>query len=481
MENLELAYALTNQFLFQEAKNNITDISYYFSINPSTSGNQLIEQIVNAVRDYDLASMDLPLFQSIIAKSGKSEAEGRKILDDIRRWKSYGKDQIEPARKYLQDIVASVVIQKANRMYQDHPSDYLKYLKNISFKTSDYETFSPKSFSEFDINSIMAESNDSIIKTPFDWLNQSFAPFDGVPKSQMVLICAPPGVGKSLISMQLAGYMAATGHKVLYIALGDLNQKDFLTRIGAIMLDMTFADAHRNLGTVYNTLRQMMGDNLDISISPAGVVSAEDIVEYVENSDKKYDVIFTDYDSNVKGANDGDSMYLSYGKIYETLNKLVLDGHLLFICTQPKISAWDKQVIDLQDIGESSRKQHCGDCILGIGREVNSPNHLHTIKISKSRRGEVGAKIYTIRLDNGRFIEIPRGLYDQLKMIQEKRHYTSADITGMISQYNAQLNQINNQIQQNMSNYQNNSGTGHSGATQHLDPLTGGPNPFKKP
>ena len=27
MENLELAYALTNQFLFQEAKNNITDIN----------------------------------------------------------------------------------------------------------------------------------------------------------------------------------------------------------------------------------------------------------------------------------------------------------------------------------------------------------------------------------------------------------------------------------------------------------------------
>lgn len=479
MENLELVYALTNQYLFQEAKNNIVDLSYYFSVNPSTSNNKLIEHLVNAVRDYDLAAMDLPLFQSIIAKSGKTEAESNKILNDIRRWKGYTKDQIEPARKYLQDIVASVVIQKANRMYQDHPSDYLKYLKNISFKTTDYETFSPKNFSEFDINAIMADSNDSIVKTPFDWLNQSFAPFDGVPKSQMVLVCAPPGVGKSLISMQLAGYMAATGHKVLYIALGDLNQKDFLTRIGAIMLDMTFADAYRNLNTVYNALRQMMGDNLEISISPAGVVSAEDIVEYVENSDKKYDVIFCDYDSNLKGANDGDSMYQSYGKIYETLNKLVLNGQLLFICTQPKISAWDKQVIDLQDIGESSRKQHCGDCILGIGREINSPNHLHTIKISKSRRGEVGAKIYTIRLDNGRFIEIPRGLYDQLKTIQEKRHYTSADITGMISQYNSQLNQINNQIQQNLNSHQSSSNV--NGASQHLDPLAGGPNPFKKP
>lgn len=477
MENIELAYALTNQYLFQEAKNNITDLSYYFSINPSTSGNGLIEGIVNAVKEYDLAAMDLPLFQSIIAKSGKTEAESHKILDDIRRWKSYSKDQIEPARKYLQDIVASVVIQKANRLYQDHPSDYLKYLKNISFKTADYDTFSPKSFAEFDINSIIAESNESVIKTPFEWLNQSFAPFDGMPKSQMCLICAPPGVGKSLISMQLASYMAITGHKVLYIALGDLNQKDFLTRIGAITLDMSFADTHKNLGTVYNTLRQMMGDNLEISISPAGVVSAEDIVEYVEQSDKNYEVIICDYDGNLKGASEGESLYQSYGKIYETLNKLVLDGKLLFICTQPKISAWQNPTIELQDCGESSKKQQTCDCLIGIGREINSPNHLHTIKIAKSRRGEEGIKVYTIRLNNGRFIEIPKGLYDSLKMVQEKRYYTSADINGMISQYNSQLNQINNQIQQSAINYQSNS---QSSATQHLDPLAGGPNPFGK-
>ena len=50
----------------------------------------------------------------------------------------------------------------------------------------------------------------------------------------------------------------------------------------------------------------------------------------------------------------------------------------------------------------------------------------------------------------------------------------------MISQYSAQLNQINNQIQQNMNSYQSNPNMGGS-AAQHLDPLAGGPNPFKKP
>lgn len=124
-------------------------------------------------------------------------------------------------------------------------------------------------------------------------------------------------------------------------------------------------------------------------------------------------------------------------------------------------------------------KQQIADIIITRGRAAGV-NNLGITSIVKNRHGEM-LRDYNIRLGNGRFKSLPKGLYDQLKQVQEKRNYTEADIDQMISQYSAQLNQINNQIQQNMSNYQNNSGMGHSGATQHLDPLAGGPNPFKKP
>jgi hypothetical protein len=96
----------------------------------------------------------------------------------------------------------------------------------------------------------------------------------------------------------------------------------------------------------------------------------------------------------------------------------------------------------MSDIGESSRKQHTADMIIGIGREEKCPNHLHTIKISKNRRGEEGARAYTIRLNNGRWKTMPKGVYDQLKVETEKKFYTEGEIDQMIGQYNVSYNRI---------------------------------------
>ena len=120
-------------------------------------------------------------------------------------------------------------------------------------------------------------------------------------------------------------------------------------------------------------------------------------------------------------------------------------------------------------------KQQIADIIITRGRAAGV-NNLGITSIVKNRHGET-LRDYNIRLGNGRFKSLPKGIYDQLKQVQEKRNYTEADIDQMISQYSAQLNQINNQIQQNMHSYHSNSSTG---ASQHLDPLAGGPNPFSK-
>ena len=366
MENLELAYALTNQFLFQEAKNNITDISYYFSINPSTSGNQLIEQIVNAVRDYDLASMDLPLFQSIIAKSGKSEAEGRKILDDIRRWKSYGKDQIEPARKYLQDIVASVVIQKANRMYQDHPSDYLKYLKGVNFQTADSNVLKFTDFNKVDINSIIAGTDEGI-PSRFEWINQAFQPACKYPLGSIVVYCSVPGTGKSLWSLSEAINMATMGYKVHVLNMGDLSEAQVVARAAAIYSGLPFAEAKLNLPTVYNMMTQSIGDNLMLTSVPSDSITVDEYIDFIDQIDEdlvkkgqpKLSCLILDYDSGFKmlSTNNLDNMYNQFGELYNKITELsIARNKLVILLSQPKTSAYEKEELSIVDIGESSRK-----------------------------------------------------------------------------------------------------------------------------
>lgn len=447
--NEGLVLSLFNQYLFQEAKNNIENLEYYFRTNPGTQGNPLIEELVGAIKTYSFESIGEPLFRSILMKCRKSEAEIRQILDEVIKWKQYNKEEIKPAAKYLRDIVSASIITRANYLYKDDPTEFIKYLKNYNFKTSDVDVFSSVGFGDVDINSIIADSGAGVISTNIKFLNEAFQPYCGLERGQLGIICAPPGVGKSLQAMSLALWMASQGEKVLFICLGDNNMKDFIVRMGSIALGITFAEAYRNLGVVYDSLRNMVGDNLQVSINPAGVVSADDIVEKVRADNPS--VVFIDYDSNIKGACEGDSMYISMGNIYNKFTELTLDGKLVIVCSQPKNSVWN-EFIKLSDIGESSRKQHaCDFCITISNLLEDNPNHIYYSSLVKARRGEVGSGAYMIRIQ-GRFIEIPRDIYKMIAQTKEKMNYTEADIENMVRQ----LNQSNFMINKNIQAAQNN-------------------------
>lgn len=451
----DLLYSLFNQYVFQYAKNNIEAIDHFYSTNPSTMNNRLVTELISAVRSYNFESIDLPLFKSILSKCNKTVAEESVIINEIIKWKQYDKNQIIPQKEQIEGLVAKSLIDAARSKHKDDPAGFIKAIKNSTFNSVDLNVFTSTKLSDIDINSILADNPNDFIPSRYEWINKSFDPYPGYEKGQMVIICSPPGVGKSLWLMSEALNMSMQQQKVLYCCLGDNKMKDFVIRMGAIYTGQSFADVHRNLGQVYQLLNQACGEYLEISINAANKVSAEDIVDYATS--KEYDVVIVDYDGNLKGVEDGDRMYSTYGIVYAKLNELVLGGKLVFIASQPKISAWGNSTIEMQDIGESSRKQHTADMIIGIGREYENPNHLHTFKISKSRRGEEGVKAYTIRLNNGRFKELPKGVYDNiLKNVLDKRVFTEAEIDAMVAQYNTQVaaiqQNLNVNIQQNTIN-----------------------------
>lgn len=133
---LDLVLSMFNQYLYQDCKNNIKDLTLYFRTNPATSGSPIIEELLKAINDYPLESIGLPLFKSILAKTGKTPLESKEIINKIIQFKKYTKDEIAPARKYVRDLIATVYIQRANQLYSDSPSEYFEYLKKINFKSS---------------------------------------------------------------------------------------------------------------------------------------------------------------------------------------------------------------------------------------------------------------------------------------------------------------------------------------------------------
>jgi hypothetical protein len=431
--NIDLLLSCFSKYVFSQAKESIRDLKYYFSTNPATSGNPLVSGLLDAIETYDLDAIGLPLFNSILAKSQVSPAEYQSILDRVVEFKKYTKEQMLPIKKYLSDVIASTWIDKASQQYRDNPTEFINYIKNVNLKSSDDVRLSSINFNDLDINSILAQENENIVMSKFDFINKSF-PNGGYPRSSTIIVSAPPGVGKSLFLTEETLWMALNGTKVLYGIFGDIGMRDMLIRMCAIYSGFSFNETNHRLPELYKSLRDALRGNFEISVNPAGQVSVEEFVEFSKNSPAK--VIVADYDSNLTvetGKND--SMYDLYGSMYMKFSELVAEPYnkLLFVASQPKIVAWGNPIIGLTDIGESSRKQHAADMIITKGKEVSSPNHLSIINIPKNRRGEVDLQAYSIRLSNGRTKIVPRAVYKELLQYPEKKEFLDSEIDMMIA------------------------------------------------
>lgn len=445
LSKIDLVLSMFNQYLFQDCKSNIDDIIYSYRTDAGTSGNVLIEQMLTAIKDYTLDSIGLPLFQSILSRSGKNDMECREILNRIVEYKKYTKEQIEPARKLVRDIVAHSYIVRANSKFRDDPSGYLNYLKGVSFKSTTEDYLTSTSFDKLDINSIVAENSTGGIPSTFGWINDTFLPERCYPSYGLNIISMSPGTGKSLFAQAEALHAAIIGKRVHYLCMADLTEIDFIVRCGAIYLGIPFHEAKKNIVSVYNELAKVVGDRLEITCIPASTITVDEYIDMVK--DKPYDMCIVDYDSNFKSTVGQDSMYLVYGDIYAKLSELTVQyKKLIFILAQPNKNAWGNSIIELDMIGESSRKQHAGDFILTRGREPGNLNGLGISKIVKNRRGEEQVVDYNIRLPNGRFKSLPKPVYDEIKKVTEKRAYTEAEIDQMIQGYNQARGSIQQQI-----------------------------------
>lgn len=441
MDNLDFLLALFSQYLFSTAKDNITELEYYFSTNPNTRDNSLIKELVYAIKTYDLENIDLPLFQSICARSGKTEAESKEIINKIIQWKSYSKDKLEPTRKALEDICSASVLQKANNLFPNDPTAFLNYVKKAEVKVNKVQdVMTTTSFNNLDINTLIADEHVCGAPSYFEFINKSFAPHNCVEFGQMVLVCMPPGTGKSLYAMTEFLNFGCRHFRSHYCALGDLKMSDFIVRLCAIYSGYTFWDARKNLAAIYKSLCNVIGDNLGITCLPAGSLTIDEYVDYIKTTD--YKIVFLDYDGNISNPEAGDNMYLSFGRIYDRLTELTAEGRLVYVLAQPVKAAWEMEEIGLSFVGESSKKTQVADILLTRGRYADSENHLGVFNLCKNRRGEENVKAYSVRLNNGRFKIVPKQIYKDLKEFEGKANWTDADIDGMIANYERMHAQI---------------------------------------
>lgn len=124
----------------------------------------------------------------------------------------------------------------------------------------------------------------------------------------------------------------------------------------------------------------------------ADEVNTSALIEEIINLQKKYKIhfhqIIVDYDENL--AKESDSMYESGGTLYNKVALFaVLNKSAILIAAQPKPSYWSNEVIPMEAVAESSKKQKIIDMMLTIGKP-NQHGPIGTLNVAKNRRGRDG-------------------------------------------------------------------------------------------
>lgn len=287
-------------------------------------------------------------------------------------------------------------------------------------------------------------------RSSFGFINSLTIGGNGYYQDQVIVISSPPGTGKSLFCISEAISACKQGMKVLYTALGDLTDFDFMSRPCSIALNRPMMSVVDNLVENYNSMlsKYPYMTNFDVDFESPGTISVSDWVEKLKHSNllDTHDVFIVDYDTNFKS--DKDNIYMKGDEIYTSLVLLAKTYHkIVIVVAQPKQEAWDSRKggpMGLNALAESSRKQQHVDIMITLSPDMgasNSCNVIGTLTVNKNRRGGTGHTYY-LREPTGRFSELSTTLFTAAKSSNDIVYYKPFDGCKDSAQYTSlQMNE----------------------------------------
>lgn len=348
-------------------------------------------------------------------------------------------------KEYLLEVVSKRLIMSKTDLLKN-PKEFIKEVSKIDLDFLEldgaYNDISEFDFGEIKIEEAL-ESLGKPIKSSFEFINKS-SPINGYISNQVVLISGKPGAGKSLFAMNETITFIKNGHKVLYTAIGDLTPYDFMCRLCAIYFNITMNDASIYIEHFYEKLKKELPlGNLKILFINPERIDITDYINYlrIKKYINEYQIFIIDYDSNLKSEL---GLYEKGSEIYSELNTLSrMNDNLVLVLSQPKVMYWEQELIPLEAISESSRKQHYVDMAITIGINPDSvANIVGYFNICKNRRGGI-LKYIPFMLDySGRFIEIDENTKTYLQNSELRQTYAKRVETFGIKRANSSKNNI---------------------------------------
>lgn len=231
--------------------------------------------------------------------------------------------------------------------------------------------------------------------------------YKGISSGSLNVISAAPGRGKTQFLIQQGVSAATEGKTVLHIFLGDLQKYTASLRYlscftNKSMNEISFysEDQIKKLFSRYAITGAF--DNIHILCFPPEDKTANEIINNINRLQEKrgpgfhYDLVIVDYDENIKTEDKSGygNMYEEGGTTYNKFKKFATDNKsVVFIASQPKPSFYGAEILTLESLAESSKKQKIADTIFTIGKPSVKAN-VGTFYIAKNRLGAPNRLFY---------------------------------------------------------------------------------------
>lgn len=413
LDNKQVVYSLFNPYVYKEAAPNMNIIRGIVN----DSNNVLLKTLLNILVNNRIEAIDDNILILYLSEIGKSDAEMNLIIKKINELKSLDEEGAKPYRESIKKLCYRHQINYLKYKYEDEPIQFIDAIRNFNYKSLD-DDISTIDFAHLNINDLIDKYNTQKVTSRYEFINNSFT-VGGWAMGQVVAVVGPPSCGKSLFIQGEAVYFMEQRKKVYLQIMGDLNELDIITRMMCMHLKIHRKTIESNIAYYWEKCKEFFMEFLTLVVVPSGEVSAKASVDYIIKKIKDTKIYFFDYDSNFRK----DSALSSYdigGETYDQFTRLTNLGNLVFVASQPKISYYGDEVLPMESVGESSRKQHICDVIVTIGRNWDAKTPIGKINIAKNRRGDNGVASY-VRTTDGLFFPCSDVLYS--KLLKGNRYY----------------------------------------------------------
>lgn len=266
-----------------------------------------------------------------------------------------------------------------------------------------------------DIESRFREEEDK--KIPFPWKVFNDITDGGIGGSNLMLLFAPPGIGKSTVVCNIATHHLKMGYNVVYYTL-ELDERYVGKKIDSILtgVDIKMLKFHRK--EVEAAVKNLKGKIVIKEYSPgrASLSTIESHIKQLEaNNDFIPDIIIIDYPDLLKPRKSRKESKEELDDIYTDIKGMAKDLKIPFICPSQinRMGAKD-EIIEGDKVAGSFHKMMIADFSVSLSRKrkdkINGTGRFH---IMKSRLGPDGMT-YSAKIDLGRgFIEVSEDLFDE--------------------------------------------------------------------